>query len=726
MILAALLFLQQTGWEFNPKPDTFSTSAMLDLRSLNEKEAGEHGYIGVDKNGDFVRGDGEPIRFWAVNTMVGREKPWTAHPRWTQTEPNLDTHAKFLAKRGVNLARFHAQIAPSDKQDLNEVNAGDIDWIWRGVAAMKKQGIYSVVSPYWMVPTKIPKSWNIPGGAQSADALLFFDPTLQQAYKEWLRVLFTTKNPYTDITLAKDPALAVFQIQNEDSMLFWTFNNIKGEQRENLKKQFNSFLGMKYGRTADWQKAWQGAAQPGDAPGKPEFMNLWEMTQPRTGAISVRLGDQLEFLSRTMYNFNAEIKRYIQKDLGCKALVNAGNWRTADMVRLNDAERWSYSAADVDAVNRYTGGIHKGPNEGWSVDPGDKYTSTSSLTNPKEFPLNIKQTAGRPMMVTESMWVMPCANMVEAPFLVSAYSALNGIDAYFWFATGDEQWTPPQSSNGYHTGQMKWFFGSPDVMGAFPAAAYMYRKGLIQRGSATVSEVRQLKDIWERRTPIIAEESGYDPNRDSSNIAPTSNVKAGVNPMAFFLGPVQVQYDVKGESFASTKGWDSAAMTATANTNQLVLNYKDGTCVLNAPQAQGFAAQGNGRRLIKTTDVTALMQSSFGSLMVVSLDGQPVATSKKVLVQFTTKARPKGWQEKPTKIKLDGGLEADGFEIVNVGKAPWVLENPGLNVTINNSGLTKATILDSNMVAAGSIGLTKVDKGVRFDFPVGTLYVVLE
>lgn len=726
MVIAALLLFQQSGWSFNPKPDSFSKEALIDLRSLNEKEAGEHGYIGVDKNGDFVRGDGEPIRFWAVNTMVGREKPWNARPRWTQVEPNLDTHARFLAKRGVNLARFHAQIAPSDKQAIDDVNQGDIDWVWRGVAAMKKQGIYSVVSPYWMVPTKIPASWGIPGGAQSADGLLYFDPTLQKAYKGWLRALLERKNPYTGIPLAKDPAMAVFQIQNEDSLLFWTVNNIKGAQRENLKAKFSSFLTKKYGSSSAIAKAWQGASQPGDSQGKYDFLNIWEMTQPRTGGVSVRLADQLEFWSRTMYEFNSEIKRFLRDDLGCKALVNAGNWRTADTVRLNDAERWSYTADDVDAVNRYTGGIHKGPNEGWSVDKGDKYTSTSILTNPKEFPLNIKQTAGRPMMVTESMWVMPCANMVEAPFLISAYSALNGVDAYFWFATTDEQWTPPQSANGYNDGQMKWFFGSPDVLGAFPAAAYMYRKGLVQRGNNSVSELRQLQDIWNRRTPIIAEESGYDPNRDSGDIAPTSNIKAGVDPIAYFLGPVQVQYDVKGESFASTKGWDQVSQTATSTSGQLKLDYANGVCTLDAPQAQGFAAQGNGRRLVKTSDVTAVMTASFGSLFVVALDDLPVKSSKKLLVQFTTKARPTDWQEKATTIKLDGGKEVSGFEITNVGHAPWVLENPGLTISINNPGLSKGTILDSNMLPIGTVAMTKGEKNIRFDFPAGALYIALE
>ena len=45
---------ENEGWiPFNPAEDSFQESAGLDLRSLNEQVAGEHGFIGV-KDGEFI------------------------------------------------------------------------------------------------------------------------------------------------------------------------------------------------------------------------------------------------------------------------------------------------------------------------------------------------------------------------------------------------------------------------------------------------------------------------------------------------------------------------------------------------------------------------------------------------------------------------------------------------------------------------------------------------
>ena len=91
---------------------------------------------------------------------------------------------------------------------------------------------------------------------------------------------------------------------------------------------------------------------------------VWQFTQPRSGGFKKRLDDQLQFFAETMYRFNAEIARYLREDLGCKQLINAGNWKTADSIRLNDVERWSYTANEVLAVNSYYSPVHLGPDPG--------------------------------------------------------------------------------------------------------------------------------------------------------------------------------------------------------------------------------------------------------------------------------------------------------------------------------------------------------------------------
>jgi hypothetical protein len=718
-------------YAFEPKPDDFRSTAFFDLRSLNEKQAGESGFVTVDEEGGFRLGNGKPVRFWAVNTGVGREKPWAARPRGRKTEPELARHARFLAKRGVNMVRYHGHINPPVEKRYTDVDEKEVDWAWRLVAEMKKEGIYTTLSPYWAVPMKFGKDWDVPGGAdQSALGLLFFDPALQTAYKSWLRRLFATPNPHTGIPLAKDPALAIIQLQNEDSLLFWTVNNLKGAQRDNLGRKFADAMRKKYGTLPGAFQAWDGNRLPGDKPenGILDFHNIWEMTQARQGGMARRLGDQLEFWTRTMYDFNREMARFLRQELGCRQVINAGNWRTADTLRLNDAERWSYTANEVMAVNRYFGGIHKGPNEGWSIQNGDVFTSVSALKQPNEFPLNLKQVAGRPMLVTESAWVFPNGYAAEGPFLIATYQSLTGVDGYYWFATGDDEWTPPQSANGYNEGQQKWMFGDPDTLGTFPAAALMYRQSYLKQGAPVVQEVRSLPEIWERRTPIIAEESGFDPNRDTGDIAPRSSVKTAVDPFAFLVGPVTVKYD--GDSATSrvtdlAPFIDRARGEIKANTGEVALNYRQGICTVNAPSAQGVTGFFSGSRRHALRNVTFTIDNPYGAFLAVSMDGLPLSTSKKILVQAGTQSRPTGWKERAQEITLDGGAKQPGYVIESFGGPPWRVVSPQVRVEVRNPQIRRAFALDSNGNELRAVPLETTGASKSFTFPKDAMYVGL-
>lgn len=716
-------------WAFEPGRDDFRADALLDLRSLNEKVAGESGFIKTSTQGDFLLGNGKPVRFWAVNTSVGRERPFNPRPQGRKTEPDLARHARFLAKRGVNMTRLHAHLNPGKDQPITAFNEPERDWIWRHVAAMKKEGIYTTISPYWANTTNIGPGWGIPGGENSHN-MLFFDAKLQAAYKGWLKALFAEKNPYTGIPLAQDASVAIIQLQNEDSLLFWTFNNLKDERKRALGKKFGAFVLKKYGTMDAAFTAWQNNSLPGDdrAAGVLDLHNIWEMTQQRTGGIAKRLDDQLEFLSRTMYDFNKSMAAYLRNELGCKQVINAGNWRTADTVKMNDAERWSYTANEVLAVNRYFGGIHKGPNEGWAIVNGDTFTNPSILTKPLEFPLNVKQAVGHPMMVTESAWVMPNGRAVEGPFLISVYQSLTGVDAYYWFATGDDEWTPPQSANGYMPSQGKWLFGSPDMLGTFPAAALMYRMGYIQKGTPVVHEERALPDLWQRRSGLITEESGFDPNRDTGSIAPTSSVKTPVPPEAFLVGPVEVVYSgdpARSKVVDLSKYIDTEKKTVRSITGEVTLDYGNGYCLLNAPKAQGVAAFFTNQKSFKTADVEITSGNEFGTVSVVAMDDKPLKTSSRVLVQVGMPSRPTGWQQSPTTIKLQEG-EFEGYKVDNFGRAPWQIVRPNIQISIANPALTKATVLDANGNPAGTVSLEKTATGIRFTFPANALYVVIQ
>lgn len=710
---------EEVRWPFQPPRDAFSPDALLDLRGLNEKVAGADGFVRRSADGnDFVLGNGVPARFWALNDNA--------------FNTDLDRHARFIAKRGVNMVRFHSNITPTGA-DLMAIDTGERDHLWKGVAAMKKQGIYVTFSPYWAGPARVKPAMGIlDSGGNGNWGLLFFDTKLQEAYKNWMKQVLTEKNPYTGIPLSQDPALAIIQIQNEDSLLFWTSQGIKGTARAELRRQFGAFAKHKYGSLEAALKAWAGATVTADqdrpddiARGELALHIVWELTQRRGNAgQQQRCADQMQFFTETMHNFNRMIGEYLRKDLGCHQLVNAGNWRTADNVTMLDAERWSYTANEVMGVNRYYAGAHTGKNAGWAIVAGDTFTDESVLLNPRQLPVSLKQVVGFPMINSESSWVPPQGYQSEGPFMVAAYQSLTGVDAYYWFATGEEDWRQPGSANGYLPSEGKWVCATPMLMGQWPAAAMMYRRSYIKQAKPVVEEQRSLDDLWHRRMPITAEDAGYDPNRDKDQVSKQSNVKDGVDPLAYLVGPVVVNYG--GDPAKSRVGDLSAYINkdkrqVRSATGELALDYGKGLCRLNSPKAQGVTGFLKTIETFNFDDVTLRSGNNYATVLVVAMDDKPLKASGKVLVQVGTSERPTGWATVP--VKVDG---RDGEQVVNFGKAPWQIVRCSLTVSIRNRALTKARVLDANGMAVAELPLNNSPEGKTFVFPADALYVVLQ
>lgn len=719
-------------WAFTPSQDPLRPEALIDLRDLNEPVAGEKGFIRLSPDGmSFLRGDGQPIRFWAVVDYGWRMEPET-----------MRRHLRWLAKLGVNMVRVHTQLCvEKEGARLTDVDEKVIDQIQRYVGECKKLGIYVTISPYWSHTQKIPASWGLDTytGQSGPEGLIFFEEKLQDAYKTWVKELYTRPNPYTGIPLSQDPSVAIIQVQNEDSMLFWTSQGIREPFAGKLRRLFAEFLVKKYGSLEKALSAWGGAKHEKDRPEAGEMWMeiIWRMTSqaPRPDAAwGKRLADQLEFMSRLQHGFYADMARYYRETLGCKQLLNATNWKTADPVLLEDCERWTYTAMDVSALNRYTGVIHIGPNDGWRIDPNHFYLSQSCLLDPDEFPGAVKQTVGQPMILTEVAWVHPGLYQTEGPFLAAVYMSLTGVDAFYWFSYGDEFWTTDPVWPWWKVGGLnslkKWEGSVPTQAGMFPAAALTYRLGYVRPADGpAVYEERSLQGMWERRVPIIAEAGKFDPNRDPGDFAPQSPIKQEVDRLAFFVGPVHVKFDgnEKDSRVIDLSHFiDRDKGIVRSMTGEITLDTKNGVCTVNAPKCQGctgFLKQAGGR--FQFDDLEIISDNQYATIMVVSMDNRPLRDSAKILVQVGTTARMSGWTERDAEFE-SGGQKLRGKQIVDTGRPPWRLAETSVKMTLNNGTVHRAVVLDVDGYPRETLPIKRQGTVVTLELPKDAMYVVLQ
>ena len=721
----------QEGWPFAYQERDRNSKSLIDLRSLNEAVAGQSGFVKLAPGGDgFALGDGTPARFWAVGSDI-----------FHKPADDIRRHVRFLARIGVNLVRLHAQICPTGPDSkLTEVNEKEIDGIWRFVAEAKAQGIYVTISPYWAHSVDATR-WGVPGlsGPGEAWGLLFFDETLQRGYKAWAAALYGRPNPYTKIRLADDPAVALIQVQNEDSLLFYTMRSLKPVQQQALGRKFATWLAKKYGSLDKIKQAWGGATRPGDdlAAGKVMLLDMYSLTIPTPGPPGQRAADQFEFYTITQRGFYDDIGKFYRDELGCKQLLNASNWRTANQALMDDAERWSYSGLDVVAVNRYyNGGVHQGANVGWRIEPGDKFTQRSAVLNPREIPTNLKQVAGHPMIVTEASWVTPLAFQSEGPFLASVYQSLTGVDALYWFTLDTVEYDPipffPYQKVQGQEPLMKFSASVPPILGGFPAAALLFRKGYVKQGEPVVHEERTLADLWARKTPIIAEDPSFDPNRDKAPpVAPRPGEKATVvDPLAFLVGPVEVKYDgdpAQTRVADLSQYIDHAKKRVRSVTGEVMLDYGVGLCTVDAPKAQGACGLLSKAGLIALKDISIRSSNAYAALLAVPLDDQPLATSKRILIQIGTAARPTGWATKDAQVKSeDGKTTTKGLEVVSTGKPPWMIADSEFGLSIKNPSLSKATLIDPAGFPDGNVPVTRSKSGITLTPPTDTMYLIIE
>ena len=721
---------ESNSWAFALPTDPFTDDALLDLRFLNEQRSGESGFVRLSDDGNsFVRGDGKPIRFWIVGTDAHRF-----------TAKGMATHARWLAKLGVNMTRLHVTVCQTKEGSrITDVNENLIDGVFRFIKAAKDNGIYVMISPYY-AHFDAPRSWRLPGDQVDMEGLLFLDARLQNAYRHWTREFYTRKNPYTGLAIKDDPTVAILQIHNEDSLFFWTAQRLPDHHRQVLSDHFGDWLTKKYGSVSKAWNAW-GSGFKGSDPlddveqGRIACLRIYDLTTDGQGAYARRQNDTAQFLAEFQHEFYASMGRYLREQLGCQQLLNATNWRTANDSKLKALERYSYHALDIDAENEYVGSDyqHQGSNANYRIDPGHYLVNESVLAKPFEMCTNWRQEEGHPFIVTETAWKNPNRYQSEGPFLVAAYQSLSGVDGVAWFSCQTPRYETDPLKRFWRVGSQfathKWNHCYPAMMAGFPANALLYRQGYVKQPAPVVRDVRSLEEIFAREPPRIEDNETYGDQRNASDLRPIWKGKPGeINRAAFLVGPVVTRTDENRSQSAAenlSPHFNPELGIIRSATGELLWDYRREICTMDAPKAQGMTGflQRNGGRF-EFSSVSIESENDYAAVNVVSLDDHPIAQSNKVLVQVVTENRLTGFETKPAMVTVGKGADqysVEGEQIVRIGKPPFRVANTLVTVTVKNPKLNEAIALDINGYQASTWQVTDG----RVTLPKNVMYVVL-
>ncbi|NLB69337.1 MAG: hypothetical protein GX804_06615 [Lentisphaerae bacterium] len=238
---------------------------VTDMSYLNDTPAGKNGHINVE-NGHFVDPSGRRIRFLATNFTFSDAFPTHEHAKGL---------AKRLASMGINCARIHhidKEAAPAGiwKKGLSKKDTIDPEQLDRldfFISELKKNGIYinfnlHVSRQYWEgadfsfdnLSSDKDRNEVMPKYGKGLDRI--FEPLIEMQKEYAKTLLFEHVNPYTGISYGTDPAVAIVEINNENTIFGMDFKALPDYYANYIRNKWNSWLGKRYASTDGIKKVW--------------------------------------------------------------------------------------------------------------------------------------------------------------------------------------------------------------------------------------------------------------------------------------------------------------------------------------------------------------------------------------------------------------------------------------------------------------------------------------
>lgn len=676
---------------FQPTHD-YDKPSEIDLTHWLDAPAGKHGRI--VRNEDELIYNGQPIRLWGLNVCYSSCAP---------DKELADRRAKFYARYGVNTVRLHKYAdgpgwaGIQSEESFVEFDSEALDRMDYFVAQLKRHGIYVLLSSTFGVKLGpkdrqyVPYMYEFGTGrnrVSTGHGSVFLSRELQDLQIQQIVEILKHRNPYTGLTYANDPAVAVVELFNEDSALFFgTLSQLQKipTLRKRASEQFCDWLATRYASESALVDAWgKGALNSfgnegitGESWEKKSIVpagNPWFYDPDQLAGSQLvkrrRMFDTMLFLYDIQNEFYSRYVRAI-RNTGYDGEILSSNWQAGRAFSHYYNLHSDYLVGMIDRHNYFGGGS------------GGKINNVSMLRIPGSGMLSsgMQQVADRPFMLSEWIHVSPNEWGVEGPAIIGAYGmGLQGWDVSYMFQNRDD--------GGFRNeiGKDQWEVSAPQVMGVFPAVARQVLRGDVRESDISATRYVHVESMhagkleFEDRVTQQHDVKTFDSDRvPAQTMAVARSVVAFTDEYrqtpAFDISRYQ-----RGDVFVSTTEqlrWKEGA------------SKLDGFFSIDTDATKAVIGFAGGRRC-ELDSVTITPECRFGVVYVTAQEKNgTIASSKSLLVVAIARARN-------TAMKV-----FNDCRLLDRGESPVVMEPVKAAISIRRNGQPTVHVLDHDGCRTG-------------------------
>ncbi len=440
VLSAGLALSLAPAQEVSMRPFTINhwerTDSPADVSFLLDPPAGKHGFIQV-KDGHLVRPDGKRFRIWGVN-ITG----WTKGSELLPPKEDAALWAATLARFGVNCVRFHfldrttrsvpRGLIDGDRNDTRRMDPQQLDRLDFFVAELKKRGIYTNLN------LNVGRTYKEGDGVPDyeligvAKGMTYFGERLLELQREYARQLLTHYNPYTRSEYRHEPAVAIVEIVNENSLFeFWSRNWLRGQLTKDavryqldltpyyeklLTERYNAWLRQRL-KPEELRRLRALAGVRGEGP-VPRLRREEFREAPKE-----RFYAEAAFYTELETGFFLDMKRYLKETLGVKSLIVG----TADHTYWIPPYPLLRSTSRMDIMDGHVYWQHHAI---WGMRNTPMVNQPLRSTVVK---LSRSPFAGKPYTVSEVNHPYPNEYAAEMIPILAAYAAFQDWDGIFFY-----------------------------------------------------------------------------------------------------------------------------------------------------------------------------------------------------------------------------------------------------------------------------------------------------